>query len=266
MSPVSPASERLRRCRPGSCVKRPCEPGCRDASIRIRGARPGRGQAVGGGTRRSPAPLAWISSKGVVVTSSSSSLSDKRILLTGGTTGIGRATLALLVDQGARVLTFGRDERHLVDALRSVESGPGRAIGLAADIATREGVVTVFEAVDARLGGLDILVACAALGAQPIQEMAEENWRYVIDTNLVGYMACARAAMKRFAPDGGHLLFVGSISSEIKAAGESVYSATKAGVQAFAETLRKEVGGPRHPGRRHPAGLGRYRHADLQRA
>ncbi|GAA3267369.1 hypothetical protein GCM10020258_37550 [Sphingomonas yabuuchiae] len=87
-----------------------------------------------------------------------------------------------------------------------------------------------------------MLVACAALGAQPIHEMAEEDWRYVIDANLTGYLACARAAILRMQDQGGgHLLFVGSISTEIKAAGESVYAATKAGIQAFAETLRKEV-------------------------
>jgi NADP-dependent 3-hydroxy acid dehydrogenase YdfG len=72
--------------------------------------------------------------------------------------------------------------------------------------------------------------------------MADDAWRYVIETNLVGYLACAREAIKRMnAEGGGHLLFVGSVSSEIKAEGESVYAATKAGVQAFAETLRKEI-------------------------
>jgi NADP-dependent 3-hydroxy acid dehydrogenase YdfG len=72
--------------------------------------------------------------------------------------------------------------------------------------------------------------------------MADDDWRYVIETNLVGYLACAREAVLRMAPvGGGQLLFVGSISTEIKAEGESVYAATKAGIQAFAETLRKEV-------------------------
>jgi 3-hydroxy acid dehydrogenase / malonic semialdehyde reductase len=114
--------------------------------------------------------------------------------------------------------------------------------GLTADSATREGIEQVFATVDDTLGGIDMLVACAALGAQPIHEMADEDWRYVIETNLVGYLACARAAIRRMQAQGdGHLLFVGSISTEIKAAGESVYSATKAGIQAFAETLRKEV-------------------------
>lgn len=165
-------------------------------------------------------------------------LAGKRILVTGGTTGIGRATVALLVREGARVLTFGRDRQALDQSLADA----GGACGLVADVASREGVEHVFEAVDRQLGGIDILVACAAVGAQPLDEMADEDWRYVIDTNLVGYLACARAAIERMKRDGGgHLLLVGSISSEVKAPGESVYSATKAGVQAFAETLRKEV-------------------------
>ncbi len=170
------------------------------------------------------------------------SLEGKRVLLTGGTTGIGRATLALLAGEGARVLTFGRNPEHLEDALQSARGGRGEVSGLTADSGTREGVEQVFAAVDERLGGIDMLVACAALGAQPIHEMEEEDWRYVVETNLVGYLSCARAAIKRMeAQGGGHLLFVGSISTIIKAEGESVYSATKAGIQAFAETLRKEI-------------------------
>ncbi|MDB6133460.1 MAG: 3-oxoacyl-[acyl-carrier-protein] reductase FabG1 [Verrucomicrobiales bacterium] len=165
-------------------------------------------------------------------------LSGKRILLSGGTTGIGRETLKLLVGKGARVLTFGRDAPALEDALAYVPD----AIGLTADAATKDGIKKIFAEMDAKLGGLDILVACAALGAQPIHEMADNDWRYVIETNLVGYLASAREAILRMEPQGGgHLLFVGSISTEIKAEGESVYSATKAGIQAFAETLRKEV-------------------------
>jgi 3-hydroxy acid dehydrogenase / malonic semialdehyde reductase len=156
-------------------------------------------------------------------------LSGRRILLTGGTTGIGRAALKALANEGARVLTFGRHQDALDAALSGID---GEAIGIVEDAATRDGIDR----------GIDILVACAALGAQPIHEMADEDWRYVIDANLTGYLACARAAILRMQEQGGgHLLFVGSISTEIKAAGESVYAATKAGIQAFAETLRKEV-------------------------
>jgi 3-hydroxy acid dehydrogenase/malonic semialdehyde reductase len=170
--------------------------------------------------------------------SSQGTLEGTRILVTGGTTGIGRESIKLLAAEGARVITFGRDRQALEDALAYA---PGVS-GLTADVSTSEGVAQVFARVDQELGGIDALVTCAAVGAEPIHEMSDEGWRQVIETNLVGTLACARAAtLRMIAQGGGHLLFVGSISSEIKAPGESVYSATKAGIQAFAETLRKEV-------------------------
>lgn len=169
-------------------------------------------------------------------------LTGKRVLITGGSTGIGRETVRLLAGSGARIVTIGRDQAALDDMLESLGDSRTRVYGIAADIAEPGQVDRVFAEMDRRLGGIDVLVACAALGAQPIHEMTDEDWRYVIETNLVGYLACARASLVRMLPaGGGHLLFVGSISSDIKAPGESVYSATKAGVQAFAETLRKEV-------------------------
>jgi len=170
------------------------------------------------------------------------SLSGKRILVTGGTTGIGRALVKMLVEEGAKVLTFGRHERELQDSLANARGGPGEVSGLTADSSVKEDVGRVFAAVDERLGGIDMLVCCAALGAEPLHEMEDDAWRYVIETNLIGYMACARQALPRMENSGGgHLLFVGSISSTIKAPGESVYTSTKAGLDAFAETLRKEV-------------------------
>ena len=170
------------------------------------------------------------------------SLSGKRILVTGGTTGIGRALVKMLVEEGAKVLTFGRHERELQDSLANARGGPGEVSGLTADSSVKEDVGRVFAAVDERLGGIDMLVCCAALGAEPLHEMEDDAWRYVIETNLIGYMACARQALLRMENSGGgHLLFVGSISSTIKAPGESVYTSTKAGLDAFAETLRKEV-------------------------
>jgi 3-hydroxy acid dehydrogenase / malonic semialdehyde reductase len=105
-------------------------------------------------------------------------LNDKRILVTGGTTGIGRATVKMLAAEGAHVLTFGRHQRELDDALANAT--PGKVSGLTADAATREGIEQVFAALDERLGGIDILVCCAALGAEPLHEMEEDGWRYVI--------------------------------------------------------------------------------------
>jgi 3-hydroxy acid dehydrogenase/malonic semialdehyde reductase len=168
-------------------------------------------------------------------------LAGKRVAVTGATSGIGAASAALLAQAGASILIVGRDAAGLADRHAELRHCPGEIFSLAADIATEKGVADLFRAVDDKLGGLDVMLCAAALGAEPIHEMAEGAWRYVVETNLVGTLACARGAIERMEDGGGHILFIGSISSEIKAVGESVYAATKAGVQAFAETLRKEV-------------------------
>jgi 3-hydroxy acid dehydrogenase / malonic semialdehyde reductase len=168
-------------------------------------------------------------------------LAGKRIAVTGATSGIGAASAAVLARAGASLLLVGRDKEGLADRQAELRQCHGEIFALAADLATQRGVSELFRAVDEKLGGLDVMLCAAALGAEPIHEMADEAWRYVVETNLVGALACARGAIERMQDRGGHILFIGSISSEIKAVGESVYAATKAGVQAFAETLRKEV-------------------------
>ena len=168
-------------------------------------------------------------------------LAGKRILITGGTTGIGRATFLALAREGARLLTFGREAAPLEELLELADMP--ETCGLTADSSKAEDVARVFAAVDERLGGIDVLIACAALGAQPIHEMSDDDWRYVIETNLVGTMACTRAALKRMIAQGsGLIVLISSISPEIKAPGESVYAATKGGINNFALTLHKEVG------------------------
>lgn len=78
------------------------------------------------------------------------SLKDKRILVTGGTTGIGRALVHLLIAEGARVLTYGRDQGALDTMLADAPDGPGQATGLVADSSRRSDVEVVFKAVDER--------------------------------------------------------------------------------------------------------------------
>jgi 3-hydroxy acid dehydrogenase / malonic semialdehyde reductase len=171
-------------------------------------------------------------------------LEGKRILVTGGTTGIGRATVALLVQEGAHVLTFGRHQQELdvsLDNARTKAKKGGKVLGLTADVATREGVESVFSAVDRELGGIDILINNAGLAAEGPQDMEEDEWRYVVETNFVGYLSCARSAIKRMEGKGGQLVFIGSVSADFKSPGTSTYAATKAAVKVFAETLRKEV-------------------------
>ena len=174
--------------------------------------------------------------------SDTTSLSGKRILVTGGTTGIGRATVALLADQGARIVTFGRHQAELDDSLAHAKAKGSEVFGLTADVVNAEDVARVFAFVDEKLGGLDILVNNAGVAIKPIQDVSDEEWRYGVETDFVGYLACARQALQRMKTQGqGHIVFVGSVAAEQKSAGHSTYAATKAGIQVYAETLRKEV-------------------------
>lgn len=160
-------------------------------------------------------------------------LKDRKVLVTGAAGGVGRAVAERMAAAGVRQL--------LTDLPGSSFPAHEGAHHFAADLANAEGIERLFGELDATLGGLDILVACAGVGAGPLT--AEPDWRGVIDANLVSYVACAERAVERIRQGGagGALIMVGSISVHIMAVGESVYNAAKGGVASFAETLRKEL-------------------------
>nr|WP_295876296.1 SDR family oxidoreductase [uncultured Chitinophaga sp.] len=171
-------------------------------------------------------------------------LSGKRVLITGGTTGIGRTTALLLAEQGATVMIFGRHAPELEDTLQQFRDKKleKQVHGFTADIATEAGIQQVFEQVDQQMSGLDILINNAGLPFGGISEGSYKDWQYLVNTNLLSYMACAQEAIWRMQPQQkGQIVFIGSLSAKVRSADSSVYSATKAGVQAFAEALRKET-------------------------
>jgi 3-hydroxy acid dehydrogenase / malonic semialdehyde reductase len=177
--------------------------------------------------------------------SAAPSLADRKTLITGAAGGVGRAVAARMAAAGAKLLLADRNE---VDLCRLAEelaaNGSPDVAWTASDLSTREGISRLFEQVDVRLGGLDLLVACAGVGSGPLMEMDDDAWRFVIETNLASYVACTRLAIDRMRLSGRDdclVILVGSISVHIKAVGESVYNASKGGVTSFAETLRKEM-------------------------
>ena len=170
------------------------------------------------------------------------SVADKSILITGGTTGIGRATAILLAAQGARVMIFGRHEQELKEALRDIQAAGGEVKGLTADAANPEDIQRVFQEFDRQMGSLDILINNAALGYNSIMEGNYQEWQYILQTNLLSYMAMTHEAIERMkASGGGHIVNIGSMSADVREKDSSVYVATKAGIQGFSEALRKEV-------------------------
>jgi len=171
-------------------------------------------------------------------------LAGRRILITGAAGGVGRAVTAAMAGAGAKLLLADLDEAQLAALHRRTMEGGCSVETVAVDLATGAGIAAVFGKVDDWLGGLDMLVACAGVGSGPLMEMDDAGWRFVLETNLASYVACARSAVGRMRASGRDdcmLIFVGSISVHIKAVGESVYNAAKGGVASFAETLRKEL-------------------------
>jgi NADP-dependent 3-hydroxy acid dehydrogenase YdfG len=171
-----------------------------------------------------------------------SSIAGKGILITGGTTGIGRATALLLAREGAKVFTFGRHEKELNDAMRDFKTNGYQVHGTTADAAKIEDVRRVFGEAEEKLGSIDILINNAALAAEGVADMKWEDTEYVVRSNLLGYMACAQEAASRMkARRGGHIVNVGSMSADVREKDSSVYVATKSAIQGFSEAFRKEV-------------------------
>jgi NAD(P)-dependent dehydrogenase (short-subunit alcohol dehydrogenase family) len=171
------------------------------------------------------------------------SLANKRILVTGGTKGIGRATVQRLLALNARVLFFARHEEGVHETLRVFENAGGECFGLAADQAQGEDVDRVFREVDQRLGGLDVLINNAAVSSENISEASRDEWVYAVQANLIGYMMCAEAAIERLRQNenGGHIVCVGSMSAKLREEGSEVYVATKSGIRGFTDSLAKRM-------------------------
>lgn len=171
------------------------------------------------------------------------SLKEKRIVLTGGTTGIGRTTALLLASEGARVLIFGRHQQELDDALTEIGK-VGEVHGLIADTAKYDDVILVFAEADEKLGGVDILINNAGLPAGSIIETTFSEAHYAIETMLTGYLACATEAYKRMKQQGkGQIVNIGSMSAEVLDPESDIYVAAKSGVRGFTISLRKKVNG-----------------------
>jgi NADP-dependent 3-hydroxy acid dehydrogenase YdfG len=175
----------------------------------------------------------------------SSPLENRKVLITGGAGGVGRAVATRMAAMGAKLLVTDRSESALQQLVDQITDAGGTEIySAAADLSFQDGVAEVFRQLDDRLGGLDLLVACAGVGSGPLMEMDDAGWRFVLESNLASYVACTRLAidrMRRSGRDDCMVILVGSISVHIKAVGESVYNAAKGGVASFAETLRKEM-------------------------
>lgn len=169
---------------------------------------------------------------------SSQRLAGRRILITGGASGIGRATGELFVKEGARVALLDREESN-VDA---VASSVG-ATAVVADVTDSSAVRRGVQGAAAALSGLDGVVNAAGVaGGQPLSEIDEVRWRHVLEVNLTGPLLVIRAALPFLeANPSATIVNVASGIALRPFAGQGAYAASKAGLLALTKVLAQEL-------------------------
>jgi NAD(P)-dependent dehydrogenase (short-subunit alcohol dehydrogenase family) len=168
-------------------------------------------------------------------------LNGKVALVTGGARGIGFETARQLHLRGASVAVLDLDAEEAREAAERI--GP-RAFGVHADVTDEGGTLAAVAAVVDRFGGLDIAVANAGIAPPTVttaRTMPGEEWKRVVDVNLIGAWHTARAALPQISERGGQIVFIGSIYSFSNGLLASPYAVSKAGVEALGRALRAEL-------------------------
>ena len=161
-------------------------------------------------------------------------------LITGSSAGIGQAVAVKFAAQGARVLVHGRDPDRTAAVAESVN---GTAV--VADVATNDGRRTLIAQATRAFGRIDVLVNNAGIGfSGPFTQMTVDEIRRILEVDLLAAVELTHAVLPGMLERRrGAVCFVSSVAGRTGVAGESVYSATKAGLDAFAESLRFEAAG-----------------------
>lgn len=167
-------------------------------------------------------------------------LQGRKAIITGGTTGIGRAIAVLLASEGVDVFICGRSNEHLADALQRVHE-VGKGEGVALDLADPENLESFFDQAKRYLGKPDIVVINAAVPASALSEMSADEIRYAVAVDFTAYLLSAKAAQEMLV-DTGDIVLIGSMSAHVLGAGSTVYAGMKAGIAGFSEALRRELG------------------------
>lgn len=170
-----------------------------------------------------------------------SGLEDKRVVVTAGAAGIGRAIVETFMDAGARVHTCDVDDKALSEA-RDARPGLGATV---ADVADPGAVDRLFDAALGELGGLDILINNAGIAGPtaPAEDIAPDDWRRTIAVDLDGAFLCARRAIPLLrAAGGGSIVNIASTAGLLGFPNRSPYAAAKWGLVGLTKTLAMELG------------------------
>jgi NADP-dependent 3-hydroxy acid dehydrogenase YdfG len=169
-------------------------------------------------------------------------LQGKVAAITGASSGIGEATALAMAREGASVALAARRKDRIDDLAERIGAEGGHAIAVETDVTDEEQANAFIDCAKDELGGLDILVNNAGLMLLgPVAGAPTEQWRQMVEVNLLGLLYCTHAALPIMGSQGsGDIVNVASVAGRIASMGSGVYNMTKWGVVGFSEALRQE--------------------------
>jgi NADP-dependent 3-hydroxy acid dehydrogenase YdfG len=162
------------------------------------------------------------------------------VLISGGSSGIGKAIAESLARLGSNVVIFGRDKKRVDTAISEIDSD--RIKGFSLDATDGESVKSIFSYIKDNYGRLDVLINNAAVPARSITDYDFKEIEYILKTNIAGYLYCANEAIKMMSKQkSGHIINIGSMSSSIQEEDADLYVLTKSAIEGFSNSIRKKV-------------------------
>lgn len=170
-------------------------------------------------------------------------LKNRRVIITGGASGIGRATALRLAEEGCFVAIFDLNGKAAEEVAETVRSTGGAAFAYTVDITDRASVEVAVEAFEAKNGPVELLANVAGWDLPiPFLESDRAFWDKVIQINLYGPLNMHHVVVKRMAERRfGRVVNISSDAGRVGSSGEAVYSACKGGIIAFTKTLAREL-------------------------
>lgn len=164
-------------------------------------------------------------------------------IVTGASSGIGRATAVALAGAGAAVAVAARRGDRLDEVVAGIRRDGGRALAVATDVADREAVFALVERAAAEFGPADILVNNAGImPTSPLPDLHLDDWLRMVDVNVKGVLHCIAAALPAMLERrSGHIVNVGSIAGRRPFPGGTIYSATKFAVRCISAGMQLEL-------------------------
>jgi NAD(P)-dependent dehydrogenase (short-subunit alcohol dehydrogenase family) len=172
-------------------------------------------------------------------------LEGKTAVVTGGGSGIGRATAVLLAKFGAQVALIGRTGEELMSAIAEMEGGEDRHFAVLADVASEIEMIAAYQSVENHWDHLDIVVANAGINGvwAPLDQLRVEDWDETLGINLRGTFLTVKLALPLLVRRGGSVIIVSSINGTrvFSNSGATAYSCSKAAQVAFAKMTALEL-------------------------